>query len=451
MSSTFIALPLSSGEAFLLRTPDKNGRERVILVDSGKTDREGTRELADILSRISPRIDHIDFAICTHSDADHSKGFWSFADDWYGMKRTLGEYWLPGGWANAMPAILTDPTGFAAKLMDGAMQASQKMGGPDGELASVSREERYYKASYNFDPESVANAVTVLDNEEPPSLEAGLGLSENDATLLRMDYEESDDTVDAFDAALKSMQSSWSPFWPYVFFDKLDSRKFLPVALEGRALFQEVAETAQAIRKIALAAVAHKIRVRWFDFAEYKKTDTPRGGERGLLEPCCAVEVVPDKAKAMALSNLMLFQSLRLTRQNVESLVFYRPENGDEPGVIFLGDSRLAHGIEKPGKPFPLPFVKPKRKLLITAPHHGSRNNDHAFGVLKNWLGTDQQYYVRNGGQAGQTLADYITYSERRCAQCIQCHGKNWNQSVSVGTNGNDWKWPPNAKKCGTP
>ena len=92
MSSTFIALPLTSGEAFLLRTPDQNGRERVILVDSGKKYGEGTRELADILSKISPRIDHIDFAICTHSDSDHSQGFWAFADDWYGMKRTLGEY-----------------------------------------------------------------------------------------------------------------------------------------------------------------------------------------------------------------------------------------------------------------------------------------------------------------------------------------------------------------------
>ena len=92
MSSTFIALPLTSGEAFLLRTPDQNGRERVILVDSGKKYGEGTRELADILSKISPRIDHIDFAICNHSDSDHSQGFWAFADDWYGMKRTLGEY-----------------------------------------------------------------------------------------------------------------------------------------------------------------------------------------------------------------------------------------------------------------------------------------------------------------------------------------------------------------------
>lgn len=453
MSSTFIALPLSPGEAFLLRTSDENGRERVILVDSGKKSGEGNRELANILSQISPRIDHIDFAICTHSDSDHSNGFLSFADDWYGMKRTLGEYWLPGGWANAMPSILTDPIGFTAKLLDGAMQASQKMAGLEGERRSLSREERHYNASYDSDAEMALCADVVFNVGDPQSLEAGLGLSESEAALLRMDYEETDDTIDALDSALKSIQSRINLFWPiyYELYEDLYSPKLLPMTLEGIMSFQEVAETAQAIRKIALSALAHKIRVRWFDFGEYKKTDKPSGGEPGLLEPCCSVEVVPDRNKAMALSSLMLFYSLRLSRQNVESLVFYRPENSDEPGVLFLGDSRLAHGIEKPGKAFPFPFAKPARKLLVTAPHHGSRNNDKAFDVLTNWLGTNDQYYVRNGGQTGQTLAGYITHHERRCAQCVQCHGKNWNQSVVVSTQGKDWKWSPNAQKCGTP
>lgn len=424
-----------------------------MLVDSGKKYGKGTRELAKILSQVSPRIDHIDFAICTHSDADHSQGFWSFADDWYGLNRTLGEFWLPGGWASAMPAILIDPTGFAAKLMEGAMQASRNLQSVKGDTTSISREERYIKAVSEIDPERLSDAVFALDDGNPQSLESGFGLSEDEANLLRIDIEETDDTIDPFDAAsdLMTARSAGALALYERLFLGFDSDDALSVALEGGASFQEVAETAKAIRKIALSALAYKIRVRWFDFGKYKLTGNPRGGVKGLFEPCCSVEVAPDPRKTRALSNLMLFHTLRLTRQNVESLVFYRPENDDEPGVLFLGDSRLAHGLEKPGKEFAWRFDIPKRKLLVTAPHHGSRNNDHAYSVLKRWLGSDEQYYVRNGGQAGQTLDKYTNFKDRRCAQCIQCHGQGWNQWVAVSSNGLDWKWPPNANKCGTP
>jgi len=453
MSSTFIALPLSSGEAFLLRTTDNDGHERVILVDSGKKYGEGTRELAKVLSEISPSIGHIDFAICTHSDADHSQGFWSFADDWYGLGRTLGEYWLPGGWANAMPSILVDPTGFAAKLMDGATRASLDVRSNDDALTNVSREQSHYIASRDLDVESRSNALVALDYQSQPSLEAAMGLSADEAALLLIDREETDDIIDAFDAVSKPDLLKSAVFWTQygILFGRLHPDNSLTALSEASVSFQEVAETAQAIRKIALAALSYKIRIRWFDFGKYKQTNIPKGGEPGLLEPCCAVEVRPDRRKTRKLSNLMLFHSLRLTRQNVESLVFYRPETDDEPGVLLLGDSRLAHGIANPGPPFPRPFDKPKRKLLITAPHHGSRNNDYAYGVLAEWLGTDEQYYVRNGGQAGQTLDAYIQHKNRRCAQCIQCHGKCWRRWVSVSTNGNEWKWPPSADECGSP
>lgn len=453
MSSTFIALPLSSGEAFLLRTPDKTGRERVMLVDSGKKYGERTRELAKILSEISPRIDHIDFAICTHSDADHSQGFWSFTDDWYGLNRTLGEYWLPGGWANAMPAILTDPTGFASKLMDGAIQASRYLHSVKGEMKSISREERYFMAGFAGAADAPSDAVVELNDDDPPTFHAGFGLSEAEAASLRIDIEETDDAVDPFDAASNSMLrgSELSLLYFERFISGLSLNDALSISLESNVSFQEVAETAKAIRKIALSALEHNIRVRWFDFGKFRQSGLPRGGQAGLLEPCCAVEVAPDPSRTKLLSNLMLFHNLRLTRQNVESLVFYRPEDDDEPGVLFLGDSRLAHGIEKPGESFPRPFDKPKRKLLVTAPHHGSRNNDHAYGVLSDWLGTDQQYYIRNGGQVGQTLHKFLMCESRRCAQCVQCNGKQWHQWVAVSSFGSDWKWPPNAEECGSP
>ena len=450
MSSTLIALPLSNGESFLLRTKDNDGREWTILVDSGKKYGKNTRELAQKLSEVSPSVKHIDIAICTHSDADHSQGFWYFADDWYGMGRTIGEYWLPGRWANAFPKIITDPTGFVANLANGALEASEDFRGQSKSMEFGSREAIYSMASKALLEDEAGAAVVAIDEHASEDGElSAFGLTAEEAFEIRLGLEEADDTVDPLEAAISQITASspWSPQAFYLF----ETSKSIGSFLEGNAAFLEVAETAKAIDKIARSAIAHNIQVRWFDFGEYMKTDTPKGGIPGLLEPCCAVEVMPDRNKAMALSNVALFHSLRLTRQNVESLVFYRPETDSDPGVLFLGDSRLAHGINKPGKDFPLPFEKPSRKVLVTAPHHGSRNNDHAFTVLDTWLGSTDQFFVRNGGQSGQKLDRFLEYDERRCAQCFQCHGTDWNQWVAIMTDGNNWKWPPNSERCGKP
>lgn len=456
MASTLIALPLKSGEAFLLRTPDENGREWVILVDGGKAYGKDSRELAKILADVKPTIDRIDVVICTHSDADHSQGLWFLADDWYAMGRKIGEFWLPGRWANAVPSILTDPSGFVAKLHSGAIEAASQIVRDTAEGFSLSRENRYFKASAMLADGELETAVSRIDDVEYLlKIEAafgehslGLGLTDIEAEQLRADFEETDTEIDLLETALsdKSVYRSWFDLPGEISFSH-----YLKMAPESQVAFAEVAETAKAIHKIATSALVNKIRVRWFDFGEYKKDEVPFGGLPGLLEPCCAVEVAPSRTKAARLTNLTLFHSLRLTRQNVESLVFYRPESDREPAVLFLGDSRLAHGIERPEKDFPRPFDKPARKTLITAPHHGSRNNDHAFSVLTDWLGNDEQLFVRNGGQTGQTLDQYLARKTRRCAQCVQCHGKEWNQWVSVTTDGKDWRWPPNANECGTP
>ena len=449
MGSTFIALPLTSGEAFLLRTHDDGGRLWNILVDGGEKYGKDSRELAAKLAEVSPKIERLDVVICTHSDADHANGLWYLADDWYALGRSIGEFWLPGRWANAVPAILTDPAEFADKLRAGAIAASRQVSEIDSADFVFSRENRYYKASSRFGEGELESAVSPIgenpDESDSDDQVLGLGLTSREVRTLQAAFEETDNTVDLLGSNLGRGRMARS--WPWLI--GLDDS--LKVTLEAETAFDEVAETATAIQKIATSALVHEINVRWFDFGEYKKTDKPLGGLRGLLEPCCSVEVVPVRSKAAVLSNLSLFHSLRLTRQNVESIVFYRPETKIEPGVLFLGDSRLAHGIERPEKDFPAPFAKPERQLLITAPHHGSRNNDHAFSVLKGWLGNEDQFYVRNGGQSGQKLDLYLKHDDRRCAQCIQCHGKDWHQWVSVTTDGVNWKWPPNSETCGTP
>jgi hypothetical protein len=466
VTSTFIALPLTSGEAFLLRTEDAAGHTWTILVDGGKKYGENSRELVKLLSKVSPRIDRIDIVVCTHSDADHSQGLWHLPEDWYGIGRTIGEFWLPGRWANAMPRILTDPAGFAATLVEGAVRFGYRLAG-DGregeerlaEALFVSREHRIRNLADELVGEGAGDAVGSVVTRVEQSGEwvaddggaAAFGLHAEELSMLRASLDESDEGADPFEAAIRSADAR--SFLFSAMFLEGDRFLALPTAmmLEAHAVLNEVAETAKAIRKIATAALNHRIGIRWFDFGEYEKTDTPSGGVLGVLEPWCSVEVVPDRAKLSRLSALALVTNLRLTRQNVESLVFYRPETDEVPGVLFLGDSRLAHGINKPERDFPVPFEKPTRPLLVTAPHHGSDHNDNAYEVLDTWLGRDGAVLIRNGGQSNQRLAEFVARDERRCAQCVQCNGKDWNQWVSVMATGNTWHWPPSANACGTP
>lgn len=463
MGSTFIALPLSSGEAFLLRTTDESGREWAILIDGGKKYGAGTRELATLLAEVSPTISRIDIIVCTHSDSDHSQGLWYFADDWYETGRTIGEFWLPGRWANAMPGILTNPAAFVAKLMEGSREVALRL--RDGSLGDeseftgfVSRESLHRKlgeALADTEDGGVASLVTVVEDgpeREDDPVASAFGLASEELIALRREAEETDDEVDLFETSLTQARAS-ADGGRYLFSERLGA--FFPrvsiEALEARAVFEEVAETAQAIQKIATAAVEKGIRVRWFDFGEYAKTDMPSGGVEGVLQPLCSVEVIPDRAKLSRLSAFSLVTNLRLTRQNVESIVFYRPETASSPGVLFLGDSRLAHGIERPERDFPIPFSAPVRRLVVTAAHHGSQNNDNAYAVLDKWLGANHPVFVRNGGQSNQTLDEYIKRDDRRCAQCIQCHGGDWHQWVAVSAPGNSWNWPPTANVCGKP
>lgn len=446
MKSTFIALPLTNGDAFLLRTPDSSGKERVILVDSGKKYGKNTRELAKILANVSPRINHIDIAVCTHSDADHSNGFWFFADDWYDLGRTIGEYWLPGRWANAMPMALTDPAGFSAMLFDGALESAhinrRQEGEKSGLLFGVMSDEEADLSEEDW-------PLTPLEGDfKKQDYANSFGLSLEEFVHLKFLVEEEDADVDPFDIATETL----SPL-AYSISDgkKITVWPNIDIGVEARSSYLDALDTAKAIRKIALSALQRDIRVRWFDFGLYSLNEKPSGGEPGLLEPLCSVEVIPKPKATSALTSYALFKSLRLSRQNVESLVFYRPETGDHPGVVFLGDSRLAYGVNRPDKEFPIDHTKPDRKILITAPHHGSNKNDFAYGVITDWIGDDQSHFVRNGGQSNQRLGDYLQYDRRRCAQCVQCHGKEWNQWVTVHASGTNWIWPPNSEECGTP
>ncbi|WP_133065819.1 hypothetical protein [Mameliella alba] len=489
MASRFTALPLSSGESFILET-DHKCKRYVILVDGGQSKRKNPKKngLYKAIRQCCPDIaDTIDIAICTHRDHDHAGGFPAFIETWLAEGNDIGEFWLPGGWAGAVEMSLTNPDRLVTTLRDGANTAADRIGEHDryGETDVESMTSRSFpsrtlrsiqaemydmciKASWPGDSKEQARANRSM--EDYPSV--GVSRTENAANswgftvedweAIRSDLETSAIHSEPLtDRAGTYHQLSGEFFVDEAFIDGSGERGHWisrhvfdggnSTSQLARSLFRNIIDTAEAIRKIASAAVMFDIPVRWFDFSAFEKGAKPSGGIKGFLQPLNAVELGQAERETDA---LLLFFKLALTEQNVASLVFQRLETDSEPGAIFLGDSRLAFGTDEPERNFEKHLVQPNRPILYTAPHHGSRNNDRAYEVLADWLPDlfDASIAVRNGGVWNQTLSKYLSIKNRRCAQCYQCHGGDWSQPVQISSDGPKWNWPSSlGGECGVP
>ena len=182
--------------------------------------------------------------------------------------------------------------------------------------------------------------------------------------------------------------------------------------------------------------------IRWFDFSKFEEIGRPFGGKNGLLEPVNAWEFVePYRAK----TDMAFLAQLYLSKQNVESLVFYRPETEEEPGVLFTGDSRLAFGESTPRKPFLMPETDPQRAILVTAPHHGSKTNDYAYNIIEGWVKNGQRdvIYIRNGGDKRHPGKVYKKKINRFCVLCPQTPNNSWNKYIHFSTINNNWDMNP--------
>lgn len=112
------ALPIP-GESFLLHRQGQH-----ILVDGGY----GSRSLSTALSSQVPAIDHLDIVVCTHADKDHAGGLVDIIDK---CNIRIGEFWLPGAWAESLPELLKSP----GRVIDGLVRELKSF--PSESLAGV--------------------------------------------------------------------------------------------------------------------------------------------------------------------------------------------------------------------------------------------------------------------------------------------------------------------------
>lgn len=465
MASRFTALPLRSGESFVLET-DVEGTRKVVLVDGGQSANEKPEknELYRAIRKHCPEVSTIDIAICTHRDHDHAGGFPAFVKVWLSEGHDIREFWLPGAWSAAVEDLLVNPDRAVQLLFNGARAAANAM--PDTRdqemralaegrgvddlrtIAELLRNQRRSlpdrpeTESQTFRPQALGHGYLVEDGGPDGRMAraaASWGFSPPEWRRIGEDLESSSIHEAPLAARLgRRSVMYWRSF-------DLETK---PLA---HTLATNAIDTAEAIRAIASAAVSFDIPVRWFDFERFEAEKPPEGGYQGFLIPLNTVEI---GARPRETEALRLFLSLALTEQNVASLVFQRVETNEEPGVVFVADSRLAFGLARPEKDFPNHLQKLTRPIIYTAAHHGSRNNDNAYKVLSGWLGRlySGSMAIRNGGVWNQTLDGYLGVEKRRCAQCLQCHEKGWSQLVQINTQGASWSWPSDqGGVCGTP
>jgi len=450
MASRFSALPLGIGEAFLLET-QHDGKNWAILVDSGYLEVGTPNPLVDAINKASPGLQRIDIAICTHHDADHVSGFKNLADEWCRAGRTIGEFWLPGSWAKAMPKLLLDPFGLVDSLWSGALEASKLMVDHEDELrAHVSDQSRirYLAKKYKNQIDGEFTAPEVADAAEDSAPELGgasdedrdrrliraLGLTVEQLVALDISMKEGGRTPsDVLDEITLSV-----PTWANLFWMGSPSERTYRPAI---SMMLHTTKMVKVIALIAESVVRWRIPIRWFDFGQFEQTENASGGIKDFLEPVSAVELHHPPTKV---SDLALLFSLQLSQQNVESLVFYRLETETEPGVIFLGDSRLHFGIKKPTGAFRMPDSKPKRQILVTAPHHGSRVNDVAYCIIRRWIGANAEspIYVRNGSHSKIKIGSFLKEKFRCCAQCRLCEDNPIYRTIVLSSQGGRWSWP---------
>lgn len=488
MTSRLTALPLRSGESFLLET-DHNGERWVVLVDGGQSKEEAPEKngLYGAIRESCPEVtERIDVAICTHRDHDHAGGFPAFINAWLSDGKEIGEFWLPGGWSSAVELALTNPDKLVSMIHEGAVDAANMIREMDdarslethpkalmpssgseftsvqSKIQQLAKQRRDRPAKLDPSVSRVLLKATDAEHSRAQRAASSWGFSLKDWKAIQSDLETSpfqEETLSDRAQALGQLASR--PFayrlaspdggrYAYSLVWSVDPSEITHLQT-ARSLFRSTIDTAEAIRTIASAAVAFDIPVRWFDFSDFEDGSSPSGGIPNFLTPLNAVEQIDVDHVT---DPLILFLRLSLTEQNVSSLVFQRHETITEPSVIFLADSRLAFGIDRPEHDFENYLSQPQRAVAYTAPHHGSRNNDHAYGVLAKWLSKlfGDSIALRNGGVWNQTLEDYLKVDRRLCAQCSQCHGGHWSQLAQVVTNGADWAWPAaQGTRCGTP
>ncbi|MDP3208069.1 MAG: hypothetical protein Q8M65_02875 [Rhodoglobus sp.] len=392
----FVAIGVGTGDSFFLEY-DVNGRPFRMLVDGGQL-KTGLR--SRLFEGLGTEVSPLDVAVCTHADSDHVNGLISYFSDG-GEAREL---WVPGKWRELL------------------------------ERMSVSWEDTY---------EEIVASIRDLGDEQEQHIraEVGQGLSPLEAygSMVRTeapteegktdkestvdDDKENDDFLDRpfFGLGPHGREEIVYLFWRY--YRKTDGRRKQDDL--QRRLMLDAIETEKKIRDLVHLARRNGSIIRWYEYAG-SNTGTFRGAYPEVIN---------------ARSHRIKFKKPRnavdlLTPINRDSLVVFVPGTQGRPPVLFCGDSDLSFTNAQS-----IPIAP---GTLITAAHHGSKDNSNVAQVLASQLAGTPTVWVRsdrlqpNGGP--RPAPWYLNSLPQATRYCTQCRGSARPiQHIALHASPNGW------------
>jgi len=272
----------------------------------------------------------------------------------------IDQVWLPGQWTSRLSDLLVAPEAFMLEVLD------QINALPD-DLRRKSLSELVN--SYG--------EVDMMGEESPPIVE-----------VLDEALEASARPV----GRMRHLVGWWAmQFYP---FRRMESR-----------LLWEAIDAADRIRKLSNLAWLRAAAVRWFDVSSPPAMTT-------TMEPLSPVNA--KEITRISPYKPGVLEYLALSVSNKRSLCFEFRPTSDELAVLLTADSDLN-------------FVAPIRwskGMIVTAPHHGSEANAHAYDRASQEFSSAQSIrWVRSDGRFRSRPGR--TYLGRPIRYCTQCRPYN--------------------------
>lgn len=232
MPSSFVALPVGQGDAFLVSNTDFSA-----LVDGGHSG----RTLLQLLSK-HRRSRALNVVACTHNDADHAEGLIGLLAS---QEIKVCEVWLPGQWTTRLRDLLVAPEAFMLEVLH--------------DIDTLSSED--------IRMDSLSDLADRLENVETVP-----GESSPIVQVL-------DEAVEASTGRPTRLLRHITSWWAFPFHHRTPLR-----------LFWEAIDATERIRKLAYLAWQRAVAVRWFDVTYSPATITTDATK--LLVPVNAKEIV---------------------------------------------------------------------------------------------------------------------------------------------------------------
>ncbi|QPS88841.1 hypothetical protein I6G46_07730 [Serratia plymuthica] len=394
ISDEFIAIEVGCGDAFFLR---RSGHK--ILVDGGKSAVKFPK-----LFLTNTRERELDIIICTHCDADHVNGLLGY----YRSKMLSKELWLPGSWTHRLDDLIEEPIEFLFELYNSIVEHNSKIEITDTTtLQDIGNE---YSRNRSINDVEFDNRLEDKNRDKPTKKEINADSSRKKENVSKIKNA----------IIIISIVKEWGGFPSRRPHYAMKNRKNI------ERLFKSAIESASNILELAALAYEANSKVRWFEYSEHQA----EGGEN-YLHPVNSVEILSYKKNVNAL------YYLSLTKANIESLVFYSPDEKSNCGVLFTADSNFEFKQS-------LDFIQ--TGSIITTPHHGSEHNINTYIQLANHIG-DNNIFVRSDSKSDSRPCNaYISLPQEK--HCTICNNNKNNKKISIKFVIGSGKWMTTNNIC---